>query len=95
MFAAPDRADPVLVVEQLHVQRGEVEEVGSEGDEPHVERDTEQDDGQRHSQETKPAHSHRTLAWVTLGRPSHLVQFKLIHSALSQSLEMYHVWLLY
>ena len=67
MFAAPDRADPVLVVEQLHVQRGEVEEVGSEGDEPHVERDTEEDDGERDSQYTKPAHSHRTLTWVTSG----------------------------
>ena len=50
MFAAPDSADPVLVVEQLHVQRGEVEQVRSEGDEPHVERDAQQDDGQRHSQ---------------------------------------------
>ena len=79
LFAAPDGADGVLVVEELHVEWGEVEEARAEGDEPHVERDTEQDDGQRHSEYTKPAHSHRALTWVTSGRPSHLVQLKLIH----------------
>ena len=82
MFAAPDGTDPVLIVEQLHVQRGEVEKVGPQGDEPHIERDAQEDDGQRHSEYTKPAHSHRALTWVTSGRPSHLVQLKLIHCAL-------------
>ena len=50
-----------------------------EGDEPHIEGDAQEDDGQRHSEYTKPAHSHRALTWVTSGRPSHFVQLKLIH----------------
>ena len=54
----------------------------SEGDEPHIEGDAQEDDGQRHSEYTKPAHSHRALTWVTSGRPSHFVQLKLIHCAL-------------
>ena len=57
----------------------------SEGDEPHIEGDAQEDDGQRHSQDTEPAHSHRTLPGVAPGGPAHLVKLKLVHAALSQS----------
>ena len=69
----------MLVVQELHIERREVEDVRPEGDEPHVEGDTQEDDGQRHSEETKLAHSHRTLTGVTPGSPAHLVKLKLIH----------------
>ena len=69
----------MLVVQELHIEGREVEDVRPEGDEPHVERDTQEDDGQGHSEETKLAHSQGTLAGVTPGSPAHLVKLKLIH----------------
>lgn len=72
----------MLVVEELHVKRGEMEEVGAEGDEPHVERDTEEDDGQRDSQHTELQHSPRTFVFVAPGGPGHLVPLKLVHAVL-------------
>ena len=72
----------MLVAEELHVERGEVEEVGAEGDEPHVERDAEEDDGQRDSQHTELQHSPRTFVLVAPGGPAHLVPLKLVHPIL-------------
>ena len=51
----PDGADCVLVVEELHVGRGEGEQVRPQGHKPHVQRDTEQSDREEHAEEAEPA----------------------------------------
>ena len=61
MSLAPHSAHFVLIIEELHVCGGESEDVGSEGDEPHVEGDAEENDGEEDTKQTKFAKSHRSL----------------------------------
>jgi len=54
--------------------------MGSEGDEPHVERDAEKGDGEEDTKKTEFAKPHRTLNWLTFGRPPHFLHLELIHA---------------
>ena len=58
---APDGAHRVLVVQQLHVEGGEGEHMGSQRDKPHVEGDAQESYGQEYTEETKPTQPHWTL----------------------------------
>ena len=69
----------MLVVEELHVERGEMKEARAEGDEPHVERDAEEEDGEGDPQHTEPQHPPGTFVWVAPGAPAHLVPLELVH----------------
>ena len=66
----PDGADCVLVVEELHIGRGEGEQVRPQGHKPHVQRDTEQSDREKHTEEAEPAQPQRALREEELAETS-------------------------